>query len=74
MRKDVKLKSMIQGGGQERQMRGGTENLYGIIGLAKHLTWRTPIWTDTSSRTRFEGLYERGAAQVFPGIGFNGDI
>lgn len=27
--------SMIQGGGQERGHRGGTENLYGIAGLAK---------------------------------------
>lgn len=27
--------SMIQGGGQERGFRGGTENIYGIAGLAK---------------------------------------
>lgn len=31
----VKIHPMIYGGGQERNMRGGTENLYGIIGLAK---------------------------------------
>jgi cysteine desulfurase len=28
---------MIFGGSQERNMRGGTENVYGIIGLAKSL-------------------------------------
>jgi cysteine desulfurase len=33
--KGLKVKAMITGGGQERQLRGGTENLYGIVGLAK---------------------------------------
>ncbi|MBL4585575.1 MAG: cysteine desulfurase [Flavobacteriales bacterium] len=32
---NVKLKPMIVGGAQERNMRGGTENIYGIVGLAK---------------------------------------
>lgn len=32
-----KIKPMIYGGAQERNMRGGTENLYGIIGLATAL-------------------------------------
>jgi cysteine desulfurase len=32
-----KIKPMIHGGSQERNMRGGTENLYGIVGLAKAL-------------------------------------
>lgn len=34
---NVKIKPLIYGGSQERNMRGGTENLYGIIGLAKAL-------------------------------------
>ena len=33
----VKIKPFIYGGAQERNMRGGTENLYGIVGLAKAL-------------------------------------
>jgi cysteine desulfurase len=33
----IKINPLIYGGGQERNMRGGTENLYGIIGLAKAL-------------------------------------
>lgn len=32
---DLKLKPLIHGGAQERNMRGGTENVYGIVGLAK---------------------------------------
>lgn len=33
----VKITPFITGGAQERNMRGGTENLYGIIGMAKAL-------------------------------------
>lgn len=32
-----KIQPLIHGGAQERNMRGGTENIYGIIGLAKAL-------------------------------------
>ena len=32
-----KISPLIHGGSQERNMRGGTENVYGIIGLAKAL-------------------------------------
>lgn len=32
---NVQVKPMIHGGAQERNMRGGTENIYGIVGLAK---------------------------------------
>jgi cysteine desulfurase len=31
----VKITPFISGGAQERNMRGGTENVYGIVGLAK---------------------------------------
>lgn len=33
--KRVKINALIHGGGQERNMRGGTENIYGIAGLGK---------------------------------------
>jgi len=33
----IKIKPLIFGGSQERNMRGGTENVYGIAGLAKAL-------------------------------------
>jgi cysteine desulfurase len=33
----VKINPMIYGGSQERNMRGGTENVYGIAGMAKAL-------------------------------------
>lgn len=37
VKKDKKIHPFILGGAQERNMRGGTENVYGIIGLAKAL-------------------------------------
>lgn len=33
--KDVQINPLIHGGSQERNMRGGTENVYGIVGLSK---------------------------------------
>jgi len=37
IKKDRKINQFMHGGAQERNMRGGTENTYGIIGLAKAL-------------------------------------
>jgi cysteine desulfurase len=34
---NIKIKPFLFGGGQERNMRAGTENLYGIVGFAKAL-------------------------------------
>ena len=33
--KNVQVNPIIHGGAQERNMRGGTENVYGIVGLSK---------------------------------------
>ena len=35
VKKDFKISPLITGGSQERSHRGGTENIYGIIGLGK---------------------------------------
>ena len=37
---NVRIKPFIHGGSQERNMRAGTENLYGIVGFAKALELR----------------------------------
>jgi cysteine desulfurase len=37
VRNGLGIKPFIHGGGQERNMRAGTENIYGIVGLAKAL-------------------------------------
>jgi len=52
LRAGVKLKPLIQGGGQEREMRAGTENVYGIVGFGVAAT--LPIHTaDGAVRDHF---------------------
>ena len=70
----IKINPMIFGGSQERNMRGGTENVYGIIGLAKSL------------EIAYEGMEEhheyiqglktymmKELVKNVPGIEFNGE-
>lgn len=38
---NIKIEPFIHGGGQERNMRAGTENVYGIVGFAKALELAT---------------------------------
>lgn len=53
----TKIQPLIQGGAQERNMRGGTENVYGIIGLAKALEI---AYRDMEEHTRhIQGLKDR---------------
>ena len=71
----VKIKPMIYGGSQERNMRGGTENLYGIIGLAKAL--EIAYAEMDQHQKHIQGLktymIEKLMANI-PGIVFNGEI
>jgi cysteine desulfurase len=74
IRKDKKLKPFVHGGAQERNMRGGTENTYGIIGLAKALEI---AYRDMDDHIRhIQGLKTRMIDQLrqnIPGVTFNGD-
>ncbi|HEY0653236.1 MAG TPA: cysteine desulfurase family protein [Chryseosolibacter sp.] len=74
IRKDKKIHAFIHGGAQERNMRGGTENVYGIIGLAKALEI---AYRDMDEHTRhIEGLKSRMIEKLkdqIPGVTFNGD-
>lgn len=45
---NVRISPMINGGAQERNMRAGTENLYGIVGFAKALEIATQRYTEDS--------------------------
>jgi len=70
----VKINPLLFGGAQERNMRGGTENIYGIAGLAKALEM---AYTDMEAhKDHIQGLktymMESLKAQV-PGIHFNGE-
>lgn len=73
--KSKKIGRFIEGGGQERNHRGGTENVYGIVGLAKALEI---AYRDMESHTRHvQGLKDYMVGKLnetVPGIEFNGDI
>jgi cysteine desulfurase len=74
IRKDKKITPFIQGGSQERNMRGGTENVYGIVGIAKALEI---AYRDMDAHQRYiNGLKSRMIEKLIaaiPGIEFNGE-
>ena len=74
IRKDKKIDSFIQGGPQERGMRGGTENVYGIIGLAKavEVAYRD-LDKDRVYITGLKQYMINRLKKAVPGITFNGD-
>jgi cysteine desulfurase len=74
IRKDKKIHAFIHGGAQERNMRGGTENVYGIIGLSKALEI---AYRDMDEHLHhIESLKSRMIEKLkdqIPGVTFNGD-
>ena len=74
IRKGRKIGQFIHGGAQERNMRGGTENVYGIIGMSKALEI---AYRDMTEHTlHIKALKSRMIEKLrenIPGISFNGD-
>ncbi len=70
----VKINPFMYGGAQERNMRGGTENVYGIVGLAKALEI---AYRDMDAhRQHITSLKSRMINQLraqMPDVQFNGD-
>lgn len=71
---NIRIKPMLLGGSQERNMRGGTENVYGIAGLAKALEL---AYQDMDAHQRHiqelkTYMHQQLSARV-PHIGFNGE-
>ena len=70
----IKINPMIFGGSQERNMRGGTENVYGIIGLAKSLEI---AYEEMDKHQEYiQGLKSYMMEELLknvPGIEFNGE-
>lgn len=71
---EVKVKPFMQGGAQERNMRGGTENLYGIVGMAKALEIAYQEMDEQGKRLRGLKQYMKERLQSeIEGVEFNGD-
>ncbi len=68
-----KLKSIMTGGGQEKNMRAGTENLYGIVGLAKALEISACLIPEEHTRLQsLKTLMRNLITTEIAGAGFNG--
>jgi cysteine desulfurase len=71
---NVSIKPYINGGAQERNMRAGTENLYGIVGFAKALEMATERYDQDSAYIKSIKMYmAEKLKEAFPDVVFNGD-
>lgn len=71
---NIKIKPFINGGSQERNMRAGTENLYGIVGFAKALEMATENHAADKEKIQSLKFYMMDSlAKNIAGASFNGD-
>jgi cysteine desulfurase len=71
---NVKISPLVHGGSQERNMRAGTENLYGIVGFAKALELATEKYEEDRAyiQSLKQYLHDQLVEKI-PGVSFNGD-
>ena len=71
---NVRIHPYIHGGSQERNMRAGTENVYGIVGFARALELATASFAEDSAYIKGLKVYmmEQLKRQL-KGVSFNGD-
>ena len=72
---NIRIKPFVHGGGQERNMRAGTENIYGIVGFAKALELATAAHVEDSAYIGGikKYMYDELKKHI-SGVGFNGDV
>jgi cysteine desulfurase len=71
---NVRITPYIHGGSQERNMRAGTENVYGIVGFAKALEIATVEYEEQSKYIQDLRIYLMQQLQAnLEDISFNGD-
>lgn len=71
---NVKISPFILGGGQERNMRGGTENVAGIVGLAKAMEIAIKnMEKDIRHIQDLKRYCKESIKTHFPDVQFNGD-
>jgi len=71
---NVRIHPYIHGGAQERNMRAGTENVYGIVGFAKALELATAGYEADSAFVKGLKVYMmEQLKRSLKGISFNGD-
>jgi len=70
----IKVNPIIRGGGQERNMRAGTENVYGIMGMVKALDLAYEHIDEHTAYIKDLKFYMiKRLKEEMPGVSFNGD-
>ncbi|MEN2282863.1 cysteine desulfurase family protein [Algoriphagus sp. SE2] len=73
VRKDKKIHPFIHGGAQERNMRGGTENVIGIIGITKALELAySEMESHQSHVISLKKHFIKSLSEAIPDVAFNG--
>jgi cysteine desulfurase len=71
---DLKVHPLIYGGGQERNMRGGTENVAGIVALSKAMELAHKEMKEHAEHIQgIKSYMIEKLESTIPGIEFNGD-
>lgn len=71
---DTQINAMINGGGQERKMRSGTENTYGIVGFAKALQLVYENRDSINAKSlELRNYFKERAAEVIGDVRYNGN-
>ncbi|MEZ5044365.1 MAG: cysteine desulfurase family protein [Saprospiraceae bacterium] len=71
---DNAIKPLMDGGSQERNMRAGTENIHGIVGLAKALEMAYNELEERKAKTKaIRAYFLEKLQQTIPEIEVNGD-
>lgn len=71
---NVRIQPLLFGGAQERNMRGGTENIYGIVGLAKAMEIAHDRMAEHHEHIAALKIYMiEKLRQIIPDVQFNGD-
>ncbi len=69
----TKFSPLMHGGAQERNQRGGTENVYGMVGIAKALSLAYQEMAAHEIHIKdLKTYFIQGLQDNFPGIEFNG--
>jgi cysteine desulfurase len=72
---DVNIPAFIHGGAQERNLRAGTENIAGIIGMTEAFSYAMDHQTEKFQHlTSIKSYMWECLQQAIPGIEVNGDI
>jgi cysteine desulfurase len=69
---EVNIQPLIYGGGQERNMRAGTENVYGIVGFAEALEMAMESYEkERQFISQLKDYMKQKLIRAVPGVGFH---